>query len=228
MPVVPWIEPVDEFATPPRPAHGSGAVEEWDGAFETIYGVERIESATIDGVTIDVAGRGTVELLDCGLSGATLTTDGESRFTLLDSTLTECDLSRARIETVRGAHLVDCKLAGSDLSEGTVRDTRFERCSLSYTNLRMSTLERVAFDACRLDEADLYRAALEDVTFDGSELLAVTLDAARFERVDLRRATSLDLVGVGDLGGCLITDVQAHQLAIHLALAAGASLEREA
>ena len=101
----------------------------------------------------------------------------------------------------------DCKLAGTGLSEGTVRDVGFERCDWPYTNLRMSALERVAFD--------------------GSELRSVTVDAARFQRVDLRGATALDLVGVGDLGGCLVTEAQAHQLAVHLALAAGASLERE-
>jgi hypothetical protein len=55
----------------------------------------------------------------------------------------------------------------------------------------------------------------------------VIIDAARFQRVDLRGAAMLDLVGVGDLRGCLLTDAQTHQLAIHLALAAGASVERE-
>jgi hypothetical protein len=55
----------------------------------------------------------------------------------------------------------------------------------------------------------------------------VVIDAARFLRVDLRGAAMLDVVGVGDLGGCLLTDGQAHQLATHLALAAGASVERE-
>ena len=224
---MPWIDPVDECASPPRVSNGPMQPEPWEGDFESVYGVDRVESVTIDGTTIDATDHGTVELLDCELSGATLETGGSSRFVIVDSFLTGCDLSRARIETVRGARLVDCKLAGTDLSQSTLRDACFERCSFSYTNLRMATLERVAFDACRLDEADLYRAGLEDVSVAGSTLHSVIIDAARFQRVDLRGAATLDLVGVGDLGGCLLTDVQAHQLAIHLALAAGASVERE-
>ena len=224
---VPWIDPVDEFASPPRVANGPAQAEEWDGTFEAIYDLDRVESVIIDGATVDATGHGTVELLDCELSGATLETGGGSRFVIIDSVLTGCDLSRARIETLRGARMVDCKLAGTDLSEATIRDVRFERCTLSYTNLRMATLERVAFDACRFDEADLYRAGLENVSIAGSTLQSVIIDAAHFQRVDLRGAAALDLVGVGELGGCLLTDVQAHQLAIHLALAAGASVERE-
>ena len=224
---MPWIDPVDEFATPPRVASGPLQPEPWDGAFESVYDVDRVESVTIDHAAIDATGHGTVELLDCELSGATLETDGSSRFVIVDSMLAGCDLSRARIETVRGSSLVDCKLAGADLSEGSIRDTRFERCSFSYTNLRMSTLERVAFDSCRFEEADLYRADLEDVALDRTELRSVIIDAARFERVDLRGASTLDLEGVGGLGGCLLTDGQAHQLAIHRALAAGASVERD-
>ncbi len=170
---MPWIDAVDEFASPPRVSTGPTGPEEWDDTFETIYGVDRVESVTIDAVTIDATEHGTVELLDCELSGATLETGSSSRFVIADSILTGCDLSRARIETVR------------------------------------------------------YGASLEDVSIAGSTLQSVIIDAARFQRVDLRGATALDLVGVGELGGCLITDVQALQLATHLALAAGASLERE-
>ncbi len=173
MPAVPWIDAVDKFASPPRVSTGPTEPEEWDGTFETIYGVDRVESVTIDAVTIDATDQSTVELLDCELAGVTLETDGSSRFVIVDSILAGCDLSRTRIETIRSSHLVDCKLAGTDLSEGTVRDARFERCGLSYTNLRMSTLERVAFDACRFEDTDLYRAGLEDVAFDGSELRSV-------------------------------------------------------
>jgi uncharacterized protein YjbI with pentapeptide repeats len=201
--------------------------EPWEGDFESVYGVDRVESVTIDGTSVEAHDHGTVELLDCELSGATLTTGGSSRFDIVDSILTGCDLSRARIETVRGARLVDCKLAGTDLSQSTLRDACFERCSLSYTNLRMSTLERVAFESCRFEDTDFYSSALQDVSIAGSTLQSVIIDAARFQRVDLRDAAALDLVGIGDLVGCLLTDVQAHQLAIHLALQAGASVERD-
>ena len=87
-------------------------------------------------------------------------------------------------------------------------------------------VESVTVDGVTIDATD-HGTGIEDVAFDGSELRSVTVDATRFQRVDLRGATALDPVAVGDLDGCLITDAQAHHLATHLALAAGASLERD-
>ena len=222
---MPWIDPIDDYAAPPRLPRRGATPEAWDGVYEGEDGIGRIEGAAVDGDTI-VAERGLVELLDVVATGGVIETDGGS-VDLIDSTLTDCDLSRATIGTVRGTRFVGCKFSGTDLSERTVRDSVFERCTMQYTHLRMATLQRVAFDDCRLDDVDFSESRLEDVTFAASRLVDVNTERCRFERVDLRGTAELDLSSPTNLRGCLIDDAQVLQLAYRLALLAGATIERD-
>ncbi len=188
----------------------------------------RLDTVSISGGTLDTGEYPELELLDCELTGVLLTTSNTSRLDIVDSVLTDCDLSRVRLGPMRGARLVGCKLAGTDFCADKLRDSLLERCTLQYANLRMTTIERVGFCDCVLDDTDFYEAALDNVTFDGSELKQVNLDRTRFERVDLRRAISVDLIGGPQLSGCLISEAQVQELAYTLALAAGATIERSA
>lgn len=221
---MPWIDPVEIYAAAPRLPKPIGRVEEWDGTYDTIL---RLEALEIDGATVTAEAGELVELLDTSVSQSRLETDGSGRLDLLDCVLTDCDLSRASIGTMRGCHLIGCKLAGTDMAERTLRDCLFERCTLTYANLRMATLLRVGFADCRLDETDISGATLEDVTFAGSELVEVNTERCQFDRVDLRGTNRLDLTTPTNMYGCLIDDPQVLQLAYRLALLSGAAIERD-
>lgn len=224
---MPWIDPVDRFAKPPRLPPVAEPQNQWDGEIPVGDGdAAELEGVSIDGGAIDSTTYPSLELVDCSLTGVTFQGGGNSHVDLIDCVLTDCDLSRLRLGSTRGSRLVGCKLAGTDFSASTVRNVRFERCTLRYTNFRMSTLQRVIFVDCQLDETDLFEAQLEDVDFDACQLNEVNVDRVEFTRVDLRGVTSLGLTGITNLRGCLIGDSQVLQLAYTFALMADASIER--
>lgn len=223
---MPWIDPIDEFAKPPRLNAAATSAEPWDGAVDIDEEEVRLDAVEIAGTAVTASAQH-VEVVGCVLTGVTLETDDGGRIDIVNSTLTDCDLSRAHIGTIRGSRLVGCKLSGTDLAERPVRDAAFERCVLRYTNLRRSRLDRVAMTDCQLSECDLFEAALEDCSFRGSEIHDMAVERTRFERVDMRDVSTLGLSDPTNLRGCLIDDRHVVQLAYPLAFRAGATVERD-
>lgn len=223
---MPWIDPVDEFAKPPRTQAAATVAEPWDGAIDTDDDEVRLDGVEIGSGAVTASGQ-VLELVGCVIAGATLETDDGGRIDLVNSTLTDCDLSRAKIGTIRCCRLIGCKLSGTDLAERAIRDADLERCVLRYTNLRRARLERVAVTDCVLNECDLFEAVLEDCTFRGSEIHDMATERTRFDRVDLRGVSHLGLSDPTNLRGCLIDDRHVVQLAYPLAFRAGATIERD-
>ncbi len=223
---MPWIEPTETFSVEPRLPRSSASGEPWDGIYEGDDIVQRLEAVAITSSSIAATG-GLLELLDVAATGTAFSTDDGGTLELIDSVFTDCDFSRTTITLVRGCRFVGCKFAGTDLSERTTRDTIFERCTFQYANVRMATLQRLVFSESKLDDVDFSESQVEDVAFRGSELTAVNTERSRFERVDLRGTTTLDLSSPTNLRGCLIDDAQVLELSYRLALLAGASIERE-
>lgn len=223
---MPWIDPVDEFAKPPRTKGAATLGEAWDGAIDADDEEVRLDGVDVGSVALTASGQ-VLELVGCVVAGATLETDDGGRIEIVNSTLTDCDLSRARIGTIRGSRLRGCKLAGTDLAERAIRDVALDGCVMRYTNLRRARLERVALTDCQLSECDLFEATLEDCTFRGSELADVSTERTRFERVDLREVAVLGLTDPTNLRGCLIDDRHVVELAYPLAFRAGAAIERD-
>ena len=223
---MPWIEPVDEFAKPPRTTAAATSAAPWDGAIDADDDEVRLDGVEVAATSITASAQH-VELVDCVLGGTTLETDDGGRIDIVNSTLTDCDLSRAKIGTIRGSRLIGCKLSGTDLAERPIRDAAFERCVMRYTNLRRARLERVAITDCQLSECDLFEAVVEDCSFRGSEIHDMAIERTRFERVDLRDVSNLGLSDPTNLRGCLIDDRHVVQLAYPLAFRAGATIERD-
>lgn len=223
---MPWIDPVDEFAKPPRLNAAATSAAPWDGAIDADEIEARLDGVEIAGTAVTASGQH-LELVECLLTGVTLETDDGGRIDIVNSTLTDCDLSRAHLGTIRGSRLIGCKLSGTDLGERPVRDAAFERCVLRYTNLRRARLERVAMNDCHMSECDLFEAALDDCSFRGSEIHDMAIERTRFERVDMRDVSTLGLSDPTNLSGCLIDDRHVVQLAYPLAFRAGATVERD-
>lgn len=224
--VVPWIDPIDQYAKPPRLGDLPGGLDEWSGLVEKDGDDAIVDGVAIRNRSIDATTYGALALIDSELSGVGLVTDRQSSFAISGSTLVDCDLTGTRLRLLRSVAVKGSRLSGSDLSAGVFSDVVFEDCIFQYTNFRSSTFSRVSFAGCKLEEADFSGAKLTDLSFEGSQLMLVDLLDVFFERVDLRGADSLTIASGGGLSGCLISDEQVQELAYGLALSAGASVER--
>ncbi|MCD9625221.1 pentapeptide repeat-containing protein [Rhabdothermincola salaria] len=219
-----WITVKEPFATPPRlTAIGPG-----DPAFPEIEGTRNQRWAEVDRdgtepLPDDLA---TLRLESCALVGVAFSHLAGAEIEGHWSSWAACDLSGARVESLRECTIADTKLTGTDLSEADLSDVVFERCVLQLTSLRMARLRRVQFSDCTLVEVDAYQCHMEDVSFDGSEITDLNVDRVTAERVDLRGVRSLGLQAVGRLDGCLVDEAQLAALAHDLAFAVGLDLER--
>ncbi len=151
----------------------------------------------------------------------------EDPLVLADVALHTCDLSAVALQRCSRVTIEASKLTGLAAAGARLTDVTFVDCALSLADFRMATLERVEFVRCVLDDADFFEARLTDVTFEGSALRNVSIDRTVFERVDLRGASELELAAARSLAGCLISIEQTHRLAVSLALAVGADIERD-
>ena len=223
---MPWIDPIELYAKLPRLNGQTAALEDWSGEIESGPDGGLIEGYVITGGVLDAIAVDGLAIVDSELSGVDFVTDHRHPLDIRGSTLRDCDLSGARIGSLRSATIIRSRLSGANLSAGSLSDVVFEDCIFQYYNLGSSKLSRVAFTRSKLEETDFSSAKLTDVTFEGSELRLVDLNGAFFERVDLRGAGSLSISSGRSLSGCLISDAQVQELAYGLALAAGASIER--
>ncbi len=223
---MPWIDPTEVFAKRPRLDDLTTDFEDWSGEIENGPDGGLIEGYVIAGVTLDAVVSDGLAIVESELSGVDFVTDHRKALDIRGSTLRDCDLSGARIRSLRSVTVLGSRVSGANLSAASLRDVVFEDCIFQYANLGSSQLSRVAFIRCKLEETDFTGAKLTDVTFEGSELRLVDLSNTFFERVDLREAASLSFSSGRSLSGCLISDAQVQELAYGLALTAGASIER--
>ncbi len=223
---MPWIDPIEAFAKPPRLEDQTATLEDWSGEIETGSDGGLIEGYVITGGTLDAIAADGLAIADSELSGVEFETDHRHALDIRGSTLRDCDLSGARIRSLRSVTVLGSRVSGANLSAASISDVVFEDCIFQYANLGSSNLSRVAFTRCKLEETDFSGAKLTDVTFEESELRLVDLSNTFFEYVDLRGAASLSFSNGRNLSGCLISDAQVQELAYGLALTAGASIER--
>lgn len=244
---MPWVDATSEteIARPPRlPAHLSGPPPAGDGGRaanarpgtaeatgggepEIVDGWAELSGPQVPGATLDLRAAERIEATGALFVDNRLLVAPDAALVVRRSRFERCDLSQLRLESVRSSVLSECKLVGAELGGGVV-DVELIRCSLVLTRLRGARLERVRFEDCTLAETDLFESELRDVRFDGSTLDEVDLDRARFERVDLRNAASIDVRNARSYAGCVITVLQAHALALRLANDAGFGIESPA
>ena len=248
-PSMPWIDPIDEVARPPRlvglpaptptPAPAPAPVEpaEAQPSDSEPADSERVQPEIVDGwadlhgpqpqgATIDLRGAERIEATEASFVDNRFLVAPHATLVVRRCVFVRCDLSQLRLESIRGSTLTECKLMGAELGRSAV-DVELVRCSLALARLRGATLTRVRFEGCTLTGTDAFEAELVDVSFDQSSLTEVDLDRARFQRVDLRGAADVDVRNAASYEGCVITMIQAQGLAIRLAHDAGFSLEAE-
>ncbi len=220
---MPWLDPPDPFARAPRPAAWSAGPTLVASELSVVDGWCEIDGVFVDGGEIDAREAQVLVITASRLEGVTVLVGDDTRVRVLRSELEQCDLGPAAIESLLASRLVSCNLRGAVFAD-TVRDVLLVNCQLSHAYFGAATLDRVAMGGCVLRETDFYRSTLTDLAIDHCEMDAVNFDATTCERVDLR-ATNLDLMGVRDLTGCLVTADQVQALALQLADAVGLSIE---
>ncbi|MGY1436446.1 pentapeptide repeat-containing protein [Streptomyces reniochalinae] len=174
-------------------------------------------------------------------------TDGGGA-TLLDVGMYRCALDEARLTRLRvidsvleGVWGVGTDLAGGELRDVELRDARLGGVQLhgarlnrvlvrggkiDYLNLRQAQLTDVTFEGCVLTEPDFGGASLERVAFRDCVLRRAEFHQVRFENVDLRGATELDIAtGVGNLAGAVVSSGQLMELAPAFAAQLGVRVE---
>lgn len=223
---MPWIDPIEAFAKSPRLDDQTAELVDWSGEFESGSDGGLVEGYVISGGTLDAVVSDGLTIVDSELSGVRFETDHRNALDIRGSTLQDCDLSGARIRSLRSVRVHGSRVSGANLSVSSLSDVVFEDCIFQYANLGSSKLSRVAFLRCKLEETDFSGAKLTDVTVEGSELRLVDFSNTFSAQVDLRGAASLSFAGGHRLSGCLISGAQVQELAYGLALTAGASIER--
>lgn len=223
---MPWIDPIELYAKSPRLDDQTVELVDWSGEIESGPDGGLIEGYMITGGTLDAIASDGLAIVDSELSGVDFVTDHRNALDIRGSTLRDCDLSGARIRSLRSVTVHGSRVSGANLSAASLSDVVFEDCIFQYANMGSSKLSRFAFIRCKLEETDFTGAKLTDVTFEGSDLRLVDLSKTSFEHVDLRGAASLSFSNGRSLSGCLISDAQVQELAYGLALTAGASIER--
>lgn len=220
---MPWLDPADPYAMPPKPAAVAAARSIDEGDVEMVDGWCDLDGVRLEGGELDLEGAETLVISASQLDGVRFRLGADTRVRIRRSELANCDFGPAALDSVLTSRLRACNLRGAVFAHA-VRDLVVESCQLSHAYLGAATLERVVFDACVLRETDFYRATLADVAFERCEMDAVNLDGTTCDRVDLR-GTSLDLVGIRDLTGCLVTIDQVQTLALQLADVVGLAIE---
>ena len=120
------------------------------------------------------------------------------------------------------SELVDSAWSGVIAVDAQLHRIRFEGCKLESVNFRTAKLRNVTFADCVLRDVDFSSAALRQVDFPGSRLDGVALHRANLEKVDLRGATTLDLIAdIATLKGAILTTGQLMEMAPAFARAAG-------
>ncbi|MEU7767488.1 pentapeptide repeat-containing protein [Nocardia sp. NPDC049190] len=118
--------------------------------------------------------------------------------------------------------LVSAAFSGVDFAGANLRRMRFEGCKFDSVTFRAARLREVSFIDCVLCDCDFGDAALTNITIPGSRLGGLSLHRARLSEVDLRGASTLDIIGgLDSLRGATISTMQLIDLAPAFARAVG-------
>lgn len=164
-----------------------------------------------------------LELREVRLAATDLSGRVASGLTLRDVEIREGDWSTLRADQASLTRVTASGLRGTgvELGESTLRDVSLSECRLDLSSFRHATLERVVFRDCRLDEADFYGATMASVLFERTTLVGAGVEAAAFDRCELRGCELEGLRGVERLRGVRMPWPDVVQIAGLLAAATG-------
>lgn len=211
-----------DVVRPPRPARRpppTAVVPIVDaGVAEVVDGVWH--DADLD---LDALGVTRLEIVRAEVQGVRIS--GDADIVIRDAHLDGCDLSGARVATLLRSTVSRSKLVGLRLVEASWADSVLDDVILRLADGRRASWSRLGVEDCDLSEMDLSRSTLADVSLTGCRLDRTRWTDVTAERVDLRGAAELALVGVTGLDGCVIDPSQLPAIAPSLAAALGLTID---
>jgi uncharacterized protein YjbI with pentapeptide repeats len=131
---------------------------------------------------------------------------------LTDVKFINCELSNIDLRgaIIHRTEMIDCKMIGANLSEGTLRNVIFDNCNCSYGFFRFSDLKQVSFTNCLLNNSDFQNSNFNKVNFSKTDLKHAQMSGTKLKDIDL---SNCDIEGIGvrieDLHGAIISSMQA-------------------
>lgn len=197
---------------------------DWDGLLTIEDGVGELRGVRVAN-ELPVDDFVELHLIDCELDNVSFADVQGVELHIERSTLSTCDLGRAKIHALISSEIASSKLHGTDLSSSEITDVIFRGSTFRYLSVRMARLARVAFIDDDLSEIDFYNSDVTDVSFDRSRLADVHIDACTLERVDFRGAERLGLVSTNSMKGSLISEGQVIEMAYQFAISSGVDID---
>ncbi len=155
-----------------------------------------------------------------------------------DCGLFDCRLDQVKLQAARflGCVWADCQASQLDISDSSWREVVVRGCrfgalvahdtemvqvrltgKLDFVNLRAAKLTDVIFEDCHIGELDLGDAEARRVNFTDCQIDNLQVSGAQLKDVDLSGSQLRTLVGINNLSGAIISEVQLMQLAPILA-----------
>lgn len=152
------------------------------------------------------------------LSGVRLTAVELERMDLLDTTITDCELSGAVIASGRWerVELVNCRMSGLVAAGIRARHVRFTNCQADGGWLRAGTFEHCEFADCDFSGADFYEARFAASRFLRCRLDGAELSDIRAEQLALHGSSLTEAKGLATLQGLIIGTDQVLEIALPL------------
>jgi uncharacterized protein YjbI with pentapeptide repeats len=119
--------------------------------------------------------------------------------------------------TWRTSELQQCRFGALELGNAVLGSVGLTGSKCHRLNLSGAQLSDVLVEGCDIGECDLSSAVAERVAFPDARIGTLTVTGARLRDVDLRGARIDRIIGIGDVGGAVITEGQLSGLAPALA-----------
>lgn len=140
---------------------------------------------------------------------------------LTDTRFINCDFSNSIFSgaSIHNVEFVNCKMIGVSFDESRMKNIKFYESLLNLSSISESKLENVMFEAARLVTADFFNNKFKNIGFENCDLTesrfidtslaGVDISSSHFESLSVKRE---------DLEGCIVSSVQAIQMAAMLGL----------
>ena len=126
--------------------------------------------------------------------------------------------------TWRASELQQCRFGALELDGAVLGSVGLTGSKCHRLNLSGAQLSDVLVDGCDIKECDLSSAVAQRVAFADTSIGTLTVTGANLLDLDLRGARIARIIGIGDLGGAVITEEQLSGLAPALAEQLGIGL----
>lgn len=186
---------------------------------QEIHKDETLSEVCVNRADIRGAHVNSVSLSEVKMTGVIFAQAILERTSFVDGIFSKCDFTACKLPEASWQRVTmkNGRASGIQLQNSTLKNVLFEDCKMNLANFRFTKLKDALFKNCDLSEADFYNAQLENVSFENCLLNKTEFSASKLKKVDLRTSNITNIMGVENLGGAIIDNLQLMSLAPLLA-----------